>query len=186
MLSARGLSPRLRGNLPQPETYSTKRRSIPAPAGEPGTGGPTRGHSPVYPRACGGTDDTCLWHKGRHGLSPRLRGNRLKKLNAGLRARSIPAPAGEPGRSWLGRCPAWVYPRACGGTKPMRRSPVSAHGLSPRLRGNPTNAPVASQRPRSIPAPAGEPFPASQQPIPQKVYPRACGGTIHRSIKADS
>ena len=50
-----GLSPRLRGNPNMTPSDRQSRRSIPAPAGEPISGGRVFRESRVYPRACGGT-----------------------------------------------------------------------------------------------------------------------------------
>ena len=61
VLSTTGLSPRLRGNHPHTAGQHRRRRSIPAPAGEPR---PEYSYEPqmsVYPRACGGTSmKVCL------------------------------------------------------------------------------------------------------------------------------
>ena len=79
------------------------------------------------------------------GLSPRMRGNRiLTRLERGHSSGvgSIPAHAGEPPTT-SGSC-RWssrVYPRACGGTGALHRTPS---WLERRL--------------RSIPAHAGEPL----------------------------
>ena len=72
------------------------------------------------------------------GLSPRLRGNHDVCMA-------------------LTREHPGVYPRACGGTGPLKVAEDARYGLSPRLRGN--HFPVYSRVPfiRSIPAPAGEP-----------------------------
>ena len=113
---ARGLSPRVRGNLKQQVTIHCQERSIPACAGEPGFRrpcGPVRG---VYPRVCGGTGVAVLHGPLGQGLSPRVRGNQGQPWPARRRARSIPACAGEPNPDsacWV--APA-VYPRVCGGT----------------------------------------------------------------------
>ena len=71
-----------------------------------------------------------------------------------------------------------VYPRACGGTHNRRGSDPAGHGLSPRVRGNPSVIwrPVASVG--SIPARAGEPWHRSGCTTSPWVYPRACGGTL--------
>ena len=53
--SGPGLSPRVRGNLPQSATRTYSTRSIPACAGEPGTARYSRAFAGVYPRVCGGT-----------------------------------------------------------------------------------------------------------------------------------
>ena len=94
-----------------------------------------------------------------------------------LAQRSIPAPAGEPSDVGNPGDDRGVYPRACGGTG--FRSPVQLNfqGLSPRLRGNRGCLKWDYKAVRSIPAPAGEPFPPGVLPKLPRVYPRACGGT---------
>ena len=110
-------------------------------------------------------------------LSPRLRGNQ-RQLGVILPHRgSIPAPAGEPSFDVRKCRPAWVYPRACGGTANGDRTGVLYLGLSPRLRGNPIDSPVRSASLGSIPAPAGEPPTETGPASCTWVYPRACGGT---------
>ena len=152
--------------------------SIPAPAGEPlGDAVPSL-QVAVYPRACGGTEGALSANADAGGLSPRLRGNHLLAYLCRCWFGSIPAPAGEPlvfaGSPDVLR----VYPRACGGTMNMSSVGMSIAGLSPRLRGNHRSIPTTPQYRRSIPAPAGEPRPASNISGLGGVYPRACGGTI--------
>ena len=111
-----GLSPRLRGNPSRHRRSVSVWRSIPALAGEPaGLSGWRRG-SAVYPRACGGTVGLAAGVEGVHGLSPRLRGNPYRTAQAIVEQRSIPALAGEPAAHRSGYDAATVYPRACGGT----------------------------------------------------------------------
>ena len=115
----------------------------------------------VYPRACGGTLFQCCSRLPRPGLSPRLRGNpRHLRLFVDY-DRSIPAPAGEPyveqGLSAVDK----VYPRACGGTRPLFDVKKEVFGLSPRLRGNHDRSAYSGRQTGSIPAPAGEPPPGS-------------------------
>lgn len=50
-----GLSPRLRGNLPESNARSPRRRTIPAPAGKPDAGKAASIVIGDYPRACGET-----------------------------------------------------------------------------------------------------------------------------------
>ena len=50
-------------------------------------------------------------------------------------------------------------------------------GLSPRMRGNRRARHDRGEKEGSIPAHAGEPRRGPQQPAPDRVYPRACGGT---------
>ena len=136
----------------------------------------------VYPRVGGGTG--CHRHAyaiGR-GLSPRGRGNRACGCGWSNEQRSIPAWAGEPSRATSTTLGTTVYPRVGGGT----RWPLSADrrkaGLSPRGRGNR----VQAQRPRppegSIPAWAGEPYPAVASNSCVTVYPRVGGGTHVKSL----
>ena len=92
----KGLSPRLRGNLPHRIAPGNHNRSIPALAGEPPATDGTYLVVRVYPRACGGTLIGAGVVTAIGGLSPRLRGNRDCYLPCQACARSIPALAGEP------------------------------------------------------------------------------------------
>ena len=196
-----GLSPRLRGNPPAELLGNAGEGSIPAPAGEPpstcGNWTPSR----VYPRACGGTRAAMPASANMKGLSPRLRGNLEGSMSKSPTSGSIPAPAGEPRWTPAISRPAWVYPRACGGTglgrgvglgldglsprlrgtSPSRRPAAYSSGLSPRLRGNLLSAIRLNRSSRSIPAPAGEPKWSSTAIPSSWVYPRACGGTATRA-----
>ena len=165
-LSSRGLSPRLRGNhMPTSPVIHTC-RSIPAPAGEPCWPAAPVKMTAVYPRACGGTWLVYAPDSAIRGLSPRLRGNRLRLRQLPERPGSIPAPAGEPG---------------LGSHRGGR-----LQGLSPRLRGNLPCVPGPSYPAGSIPAPAGEPPNATNNTMSPTVYPRACGGTSPASTSASS
>ena len=131
-----GLSPRLRGNLPQASCQVGSARSIPALAGEPPSTTASGRTTPVYPRACGGTVSLAIIALTVTGLSPRLRGNRCAGPQVCKSLGSIPALAGEPGQQRTLGPRRTVYPRACGGTKATSRTSAPSHGLSPRLRGN--------------------------------------------------
>ena len=91
-----GLSPRLRGNLSVERLHAVRCGSIPAPAGEPFSSSALCALSGVYPRACGGTVVVELVILRDAGLSPRLRGNRIRRSESSVFEGSIPAPAGEP------------------------------------------------------------------------------------------
>ena len=152
----------------------------------------------VYPRACGGTPPPGSPQTMKRGLSPRLRGNQLRLTRSDERLGSIPAPAGEPQRRRRKKPWRRVYPRACGGTISSTPTSPTGCGLSPRLRGNQPLGRLTSRRdglsPRlrgnlvsvepltgvegSIPAPAGEPGLRRFQRGRERVYPRACGGTL--------
>ena len=92
------------------------------------------------------------------GLSPRVRGNRLRPCYRDLGRRSIPACAGEPEGGLLSSMGLKVYPRVCGGTTLIRTEQGWAEGLSPRVRGNHYRIFAALSNARSIPACAGEPM----------------------------
>ena len=134
---AHGLSPRVRGNQLCPAVPLSLNGSIPARAGEPVSTTTPTCLSWVYPRACGGTCPDCVTVQLTRGLSPRVRGNRVGAFFVKGYLGSIPARAGEPPPTVLPKPLAGVYPRACGGTPAMACSGQLAHGLSPRVRGNP-------------------------------------------------
>ena len=171
-----GLSPRVRGNQPSRSRHPDVNGSIPACAGEPRR---RRRRCPgwtVYPRVCGGTRKE-LQNSKSMGLSPRVRGNHDGAGAVVLAGRSIPACAGEPGRSCRIPTPSTVYPRVCGGTHPPLLPDSAGLGLSPRVRGNPMVPNTFEASIGSIPACAGEPTPAVYPSSPVGVYPRVCGGT---------
>ena len=215
--SGNGLSPRVRGNPTEPPQQWAVLRSIPACAGEPahrhGTGRscwvypacagePELGHiqtlaTMVYPRVCGGTPRLLLRIRADIGLSPRVRGNRRRRVPRCDRQGSIPACAGEPSKKakaagWPGSIPACagepprcsdrtrrgrVYPRVCGGTMAMVTPVTSMRGLSPRVRGNRQEYAAGPVSGGSIPACAGEPWRRRRSWPACRVYPRVCGGT---------
>ena len=91
------------------------------------------------------------------GLSPRVRGNRIRDHACAQTSR--------------------VYPRVCGGTRYWSHEDQMRRGLSPRVRGN-RHLPRSDFRlSGSIPACAGEPFGPRGCSDGFGVYPRVCGGT---------
>ena len=133
---AAGLSPRMRGNLFRRAGIPQIAGSIPAHAGEPFSFFIFLTPLKVYPRACGGTVSGQLFGIDDQGLSPRMRGNRVRASGSGQRSGSIPAHAGEPRVHLRLREEAGVYPRACGGTLFLLDDDHGIKGLSPRMRGN--------------------------------------------------
>ena len=158
-IATRGLSPRGRGNLQDPECRASIDGSIPAWAGEPGTKGPAMPRARVYPRVGGGTSSPAGPPIAKPGLSPRGRGNRYYRRRPGRMPGSIPAWAGEPHVERMNLSPTQVHPRVGGGTAYCNAEWIGAGGLSPRGRGNPGQRHAEDGRPRlgSIPAWAGEP-----------------------------
>ncbi len=181
--SGKGLSPRVRGNRFLSHIVHKMSGSIPACAGEPLRYCETLCCRWVYPRVCGGT------RRPRHiniracGLSPRVRGNPGIRIRYEAFLRSIPACAGEPGANASFAGQHSVYPRVCGGTSFRRCQSSCPKGLSPRVRGNPFPPSAEVSSCGSIPACAGEPVCRIPYLDEIWVYPRVCGGTIHRSIR---
>ena len=101
-------------------------------------------------------------------------------------ARSIPACAGETFESWPEARPTPVYPRVCGGNLRRCRCRRWPAGLSPRVRGKPVDLAVAPARGRSIPACAGETRRRRRPILPEKVYPRVCGGNTSTPARCPS
>ena len=125
VVSAWGLSPRMRGNPDGLGDRKPATGSIPAYAGEPGGRAMPPDDLAVYPRVCGGTRPQADAPKGAVGLSPRMRGNLGKDGCMPGIARSIPAYAGEPAESSRSSNARAVYPRVCGGTCPSLPHPRS-------------------------------------------------------------
>ena len=92
----------------------------------------------VYPRACGEIPEKNMDLWRILGLSPRMRGNRRAKTKARQSDGSIPAHAGKSAKVPNTSVHSRVYPRACGEIEHRRRILDGALGLSPRMRGNPS------------------------------------------------
>ena len=172
-----GLSPRRRGNHRHVGVVEDDVGSIPAQAGEPRRSASGFSLGRVYPRAGGGTVTVLSSSATIAGLSPRRRGNPAHSANPCGTSGSIPAQAGEPAFSHPSPARSRVYPRAGGGTRPIRQTRAGPRGLSPRRRGNPLSATPHPPGRGSIPAQAGEPYRRSPGNPRSRVYPRAGGGT---------
>ena len=155
--------------------------SIPAHAGKPRPNQTERIARWVYPRACG---ETVLWglsYSLWEGLSPRMRGNLYDRHPDQSRAGSIPAHAGKPALLLPAIPRSRVYPRACGETMLKGELLETWWGLSPRMRGNLTEASSSAWITRSIPAHAGKPQDGRALQYVPRVYPRACGETMAKA-----
>ena len=172
-----GLSPRVRGNQLLHHHRALSGGSIPACAGEPQVVHLEGDHPRVYPRVCGGTVVGEPVELGVLGLSPRVRGNRFAARLAERVDGSIPACAGEPLATCVVTTLGGVYPRVCGGTKPLAPTTEQSEGLSPRVRGNLLGFGLKDAAAGSIPACAGEPLRRAAKGQGCRVYPRVCGGT---------
>ena len=129
---------------------------------------------------CGGTSDAIGKRFAADGLSPRVRGNPMRRRRIFELSWSIPACAGEPPSVAIIPLGAMVYPRVCGGTSASAVSRSLKDGLSPRVRGNPQGTALNVSQAGSIPACAGEPGLTAGLREANRVYPRVCGGTTCR------
>ena len=111
-----GLSPPTRGNPPAGTSKASRRRSIPAHAGEPFGNMALCRMMAVYPRPRGGTYSIGNKPPSSEGLSPPTRGNPRDCVDALAVGGSIPAHAGEPAPCVVLEYDAAVYPRPRGGT----------------------------------------------------------------------
>ena len=153
-------------------------RYIPARAGEARVFLSGDGDEQVHPRACGGSGFLLAPRPSMPGTSPRVRG-KLQIPGSGLHShRYIPARAGEATGGNSRTTPAWVHPRACGGSEHEIGGHVGLLGTSPRVRGKPDLGMRVSAKLRYIPARAGEAFAKSRTATLQRVHPRACGGSL--------
>ena len=159
--------------------------SIPARAGETGTGEGCRSQSKVYPRTGGGNVAGLRRATVANGLSPHGRGKRRRVTAVCGGKRSIPARAGETISACASSDNAGVYPRTGGGNINAVHNKGCQYGLSPHGRGKLAGLPDNAVVKRSIPARAGETgiFPPMWRP--GGVYPRTGGGNMSRMSKAE-
>ena len=130
----------------------------------------------VYPRVCGGNGKVESYYSALEGLSPRVRGKPVVGQNIADEVWSIPACAGETRPPPATRPRSAVYPRVCGGNVYADAAAANAAGLSPRVRGKRCTFRYHNPIRRSIPACAGETWPAAFAARRAAVYPRVCGG----------
>ncbi len=170
-----GSSPRVRGTPRRSPRLGRCRRFIPARAGNACWRALGWGMDPVHPRACGERSAEGSSGGEVDGSSPRVRGTRGDGDCRAASRRFIPARAGNAARRRLVCLAPPVHPRACGERSRVKRSEPRNTGSSPRVRGTPEVGPGAAQRPRFIPARAGNAVLRRRPSPPNPVHPRACG-----------
>ena len=172
-----GSSPRGRGTLHSPGPGLSRRRIIPARAGNAWAGAPACRRSPDHPRAGGERTRRRRSRAGRGGSSPRGRGTPRAQRHRPPTRRIIPARAGNArapgtfnsalfgssprGRGNASRPPATTastsdHPRA-GGERELRiQRKRLAFGSSPRGRGNASSAGISGSGTPDHPRAGGE------------------------------
>ena len=172
-----GLSPRVRGKRLRVHHRLDPGGSIPACAGEASVSDAAPGRRRVYPRVCGGSRYCGKECRSAAGLSPRVRGKLRHIVHPVRRVGSIPACAGEAGKSTRSARIPRVYPRVCGGSNWAWPPVLVLQGLSLRVRGKRLELGLPPGGGRSIPACAGEAQGQEARAGWFKVYPRVCGGS---------
>ena len=170
-----GSSPHARGT-PHPAWRDTHGvRFIPACAGN----APTTPHrsppAPVHPRMRGERNDDYPTIHSEDGSSPHARGTLLEAGHPLAEGRFIPACAGNAHRAGSADTGQSVHPRMRGEREAAGLLPRDRSGSSPHARGTPGPAACRSERPRFIPACAGNALlPVVPSPLPP-VHPRMRG-----------
>ena len=175
--SALGLSPHVRGNRGGNVYCGVKVRSIPACTGKPELLSRLDAGRGVYPRMYGETGSSAGRPDPAGGLSPHVRGNRLRAWRRPGPYGSIPACTGKPAITGDAGQRERVYPRMYGETTPGIWMAAPCTGLSPHVRGNPRRVVPPHHRQGSIPACTGKPSALSRRASPHRVYPRMYGET---------
>ena len=176
-----GPSPRVRGSRVLLGPLATPLRSIPACAGKPSCGRPTRAPSAVHPRVCGEALLSTEDYANLQGPSPRVRGSRRLRLRGRPPPGSIPACAGKPASTSSARTTSTVHPRVCGEASQISRCASANPGPSPRVRGSHPAAQLGDLAAGSIPACAGKPTGDAAQASARAVHPRVCGEAMAAS-----
>ncbi len=175
MRDSEGRSPRVRGRPRSTCTGRSSWRKIPARAGT--TGERERGdcQGTEDPRACG--DDTTRSPRppAAEGRSPRVRGRRDDRRNAGPGRGKIPACAGTTTMFGVAACSKKEDPRACGDDPNVGCANGWLPGRSPRVRGRPQPVPGTLRTKGKIPARAGTTAARGSARPRLQEDPRACG-----------
>ncbi|OSM00323.1 hypothetical protein MAIT1_00816 [Magnetofaba australis IT-1] len=173
-----GRSPRGRGKHNLGGAGGLAQRSIPAWAGETAQDRLDRGDVGVDPRVGGGNYVSLGGAVRCLGRSPRGRGKLIDYLRRGDLSRSIPAWAGETGRTR--RAAHWrrVDPRVGGGNSRTLAASRLEIGRSPRGRGKPFGVGQLLNQTGSIPAWAGETQRPQRRIKAVEVDPRVGGGNV--------
>ena len=147
----------MRGKPSTRGLQGTRRRIIPAHAGQTTSGLPGSVTSSDHPRACGANVEMHASLGSHVGSSPRMRGKLRQQLHVPELFRIIPAHAGQT---------VSIVPRSFASR---------FAGSSPRMRGKLLHAGLQLAQHRIIPAHAGQTDLPILPPLPNADHPRACG-----------
>ena len=151
-----GSSPRVRGKHGLGKPVTLPRRIIPARAGQTMLLHRGSCNSPDHPRACGANREEARVAGRLHGSSPRVRGKLRCSRACAIRARIIPARAGQTPINPAYSSTSSDHPRACGANKFGTVMSSPRLGSSPRVRGKLVHVDTPVSAERIIPARAGQ------------------------------
>ena len=172
---AHGSSPRMRGKLHRSHLRTDVPRIIPAHAGQTRPKPRTPVSPTDHPRACGANLAHAFGNLFAIGSSPRMRGKRGMQITEELRARIIPAHAGQTARPCTSSADLTDHPRACGANRHVVKRRPQSVGSSPRMRGKLLLCFRVPSLVRIIPAHAGQTPPSGLATSGTPDHPRACG-----------
>ena len=156
----------MRGKPSTRGLQGTRRRIIPAHAGQTTSGLPGSVTSSDHPRACGANVEMHASLGSHVGSSPRMRGKLRQQLHVPELFRIIPAHAGQT---------VSIVPRSFASR---------FAGSSPRMRGKLLHAGLQLAQHRIIPAHAGQTSPVASASGAPADHPRACGANQQRAGEA--
>ena len=174
-----GSSPRVRGKQSGRWRPASRRRIIPARAGQTITDVKTNLGRTDHPRACGANVRVQISQTLIEGSSPRVRGKRFFCSRFSPATRIIPARAGQTSSSAFFFSSSADHPRACGANLALEVPELVEIGSSPRVRGKPIHIALDDVTHRIIPARAGQTRRRQQRCYHQSDHPRACGANWH-------
>ena len=161
----------------------SRRRFIPAHAGNSALPVCLLAWVAVHPRACGELQYPSVGSTCGNGSSPRMRGTLTHAFGIQPINRFIPAHAGN-SRDHIARSgTSAVHPRACGELERGHGEHVQPVGSSPRMRGTRRMGRFDSRPRRFIPAHAGNSVFGAVGWVGLTVHPRACG-ELKRAVVA--
>ncbi len=150
-----GLSPWVRGTHGINILVTDTKRFIPVGAGNSPIRSCRLSGSAVYPRGCGELRYILRRNHTERGLSPWVRGTRMRDLRKRFPLRFIPVGAGNSLAPMPSCHSAAVYPRGCGELSSTGTSVLTIGGLSPWVRGTHNSAVTLGISQRFIPVGAG-------------------------------
>ena len=176
--SARGSSPHTRGTPACILAWCTRRRFIPAYAGNAPGCRPWPGGRPVHPRIRGERISSSESFSRMAGSSPHTRGTLVDLGDICLGDRFIPAYAGNAALILTGVAVIAVHPRIRGERGISCSPSFGGSGSSPHTRGTRALACAGGHRQRFIPAYAGNAGPMATTDRPVAVHPRIRGERV--------